>query len=179
MENQRLTRRGGARKVSPVSNIPWRHLSKIQEWPIGQSPAVPDERGFMMSQRGQWSGWNAAIAALGLLVVAGSVMAAPQSERVTPQRLTVFVGQGDYRVQIEGSDLAGVDHVVAVDTSQAGYMKDVPEVAVRVLNRTNTGMTVLIRADSAPGNGNRLQLRLIYGGQGYLVPSAQFQFDVR
>jgi hypothetical protein len=120
-----------------------------------------------------------ALCSLGMLLIATAAWAAPKADRVSPQRMTVFVGQGEYRVQIEGSELNSVNTVVAVDTSQTGYEKEAPEVTVRILNKTSNAMTVVIRADSAPGNGSRMQLRLVYGHQGYLIPSGLFQFEVR
>jgi hypothetical protein len=118
--------------------------------------------------------------ALGFLAVPIlETFAAPTAQRVSPQRLTVFVGQGEYRVRIEGNDLGAVDRVLPVDASQTGYMKDVPEVTVRILDKSAGVMTVLIRADSAPESGSRLQLRMMDGQQGYLIPAGLFQFEVR
>lgn len=117
--------------------------------------------------------------ALALMALVGSALAEPFADRVSPQRLTLMVGQGEQRIRIEGRELTQVDSVAAIDTSQAGYNNPVPEVQARILNSTDDAMTVILRANSAPANGQRLQLALMFGHRGYLIPANQFQLDVR
>lgn len=105
--------------------------------------------------------------------------AEPMADRVAPQRLTLFVGQGEQRVRIEGEDLEQVDEVVAYDTSTTGQSREVPEVKTRILNVDEGVMTVILRADSAPDNGERLQLALMFGHRGYMIPANLFQMDVQ
>ncbi len=123
-----------------------------------------------------WLGVLAGLLAMGLT---GTVFAEPFADRVSPQRLTLFVGQGEQRLRIEGRDLDQVDSVAAIDTSEAGYSTPVPEVRARVLNATAETMTVVIRADAPPANGKRIQLALMFGHQGYLIPAHVFQMEVR
>lgn len=116
-----------------------------------------------------------------LLIAAGvvGVEAEPDATRVTPQRLTLFVGQGEYRVRMEGRDLDQVEYVIGVDATQTGYRKELREIETRILAQTETNLEFIMRAAAAPENGRGLQLILIYGHQKVLIPANVFQFDVR
>lgn len=114
-----------------------------------------------------------------LLALVGTALAEPFADRVSPQRLTLIVGQGEQRIRIEGRELTEVDSIAAIDTSETGYNNPVPEVQARILNSKDDVLTVILRANSAPANGKRLQLALMFGHRGYLIPANQFQLDVR
>lgn len=120
-----------------------------------------------------------AMACLVLTALPTAAMAAPKATRVTPQRLTVFVGQGEYRVRIEGSELDAVDYVIGVDATQTGYRTELPEIETRILNQTAERLEFVMRAVGMPENGRGLQLHLIYGHQKVLIPANIFQFDVQ
>ena len=106
-------------------------------------------------------------------------LAAPTAGHVSPQRLTVFVGSGEYRVRIEGENLREVDEAIAVDASKTGFVFEVPEVEARILHAEDDVMIVLLKATSHPERDDFLQLQLIYGHQKYRVPAGLFQFNVQ
>jgi hypothetical protein len=116
-----------------------------------------------------------------LLLVAGGIeaQAEPDATRVMPQRLTLFVGQGEYRVMIEGRELDKVTYVIGVDATQTGYRKELPEIETRIMNKGADRLEFVMRAAAMPQNGRGLQLLLIYGHQKVLIPANVFQFDVR
>lgn len=114
-----------------------------------------------------------------LMALPGAAWAGPKAEHVSPQRLTVFVGAGEYRVRIEGENLREVDEAIAVDASQTGYVIEVPEVETRILHAEDDVMIVLLRAKSHPTRDDYLQLQLIYGHQKYMISAGLFQFSVR
>lgn len=119
------------------------------------------------------------IAAVLLLSFTVTAWAEPIADRVAPQRLTLFVGQGEQRVRIEGSDLEQVDEVVAYDTSTPGQSHELPEVKTRILNTEDGVMTVILRADQSPGSRQRVQLALMFGHRGYMIPANLFQMEIR
>lgn len=114
-----------------------------------------------------------------MLALAATAWAAPFADRVSPQRLTLFVGQGEQRVRIEGSDLDQVDDVVAYDTSSTGRNVELPEVRARIVNAEDGVLTVILRADQRPAGGRQVQLALMFGHQGYLIPANVFQMEIR
>lgn len=114
-----------------------------------------------------------------LMLFPGVGWASPEAEHVSPQRLTVFVGSGEFRVRIEGKHLRQVDVAIAIDASKTGFVFEVPEVEARILHAEDDVMIVLLKATSHPERDDFLQLQLIYGHQKYLVPAGLFQFNVQ
>jgi len=120
-----------------------------------------------------------ALMVMAILFLPAFALAAPKADHVSPQRLTVFVGSGEYRVRIEGKNLREVDEAVAIDASKTGFVFEVPEVEARILHAENDVMIVLLKATSHPERDDFLQIEFIYGHQKYRVPAGLFQFNVQ
>lgn len=134
---------------------------------------------MLQNRTGVRNAFLGAVALAFFLVAISKAWAEPIADRVAPQRLTLFVGQGEQRVRIEGSDLEEVDKVVAYDTSTPGQSNELPEVKTRILNTEDGVMTVILRADQSPANGRQVQLALMFGHRGYMIPANLFQMEVR